>query len=230
MRETFHDELNQIGQSLIDMSELVGQAMKDATTALLNADLTVAEQVISNDSTVDAVRDDLEARAFDILALQSPVAGDLRTVVTSLHMVADLERMGDLALHVAKVARMRYPGSAVPDEVQSTIREMGDIAESIVEKTGQVLDGRDLALAEELEADDDKMDALHRRLFATLLDDGWKHGIEPAIDITLIGRYYERYADHAVSVARQVVYLVTGELPTQPTGLTSGSTETALGA
>ncbi len=126
-------------------------------------------------------------------------------------MVADLERMGDLALHVAKVARRRYPGSAVPPELRSTILQMGHAAEEIVAKAGSCIAGRDLALAAELERDDDIMDELHRKLFSTILDDAWTGGVEAAIDITLAGRYYERFADHAVSVARRVVYLVTGE-------------------
>jgi phosphate transport system protein len=229
MRETFHGELDQIGRTLVDMSEAVAVAMRDATSALLGADLTLAESVISEDAKVDRLRDDLEARAFDLLARQQPVARDLRTVITSLKAVAGLERMGDLALHVAKVARMRYPASAVPDDVRGTIREMGDVALSIVEKTRQVLEGQDISLAEQLERDDDAMDALHRRLFGHLLSDDWCHGMEPAIDITLIGRYYERYADHAVSVARQVIFLVTGEPAPLPTAIEKGSTETALG-
>ena len=229
MRETFHGELDQIGRTLVDMSEAVAVAMADATSALLNADLTVAERVISQDAEVDRLRDDLELRAFDLLARQQPVAVDLRKVITSLKAVADLERMGDLALHVAKVARMRYPGHAVPDDVRGTIAEMGDVARSIVTKTKQVLEGQDVALAEQLEREDDAMDALHRRLFSHLLSEDWAHGIEPAIDITLIGRYYERYADHAVSVARQTIYLVTGEPAPMSQAISSGATETALG-
>jgi phosphate transport system protein len=228
MRETFHGELDQIGRTIVDMSEAVAVAMRDATSALLDADLTLAEKVITEDAEVDRLRDDLEARAFDLLARQQPVAIDLRTVITSLKAVSDLERMGDLALHIAKVARMRYPSSAVPQDVRGTIREMGDVALSIVEKTKQVLEGQDIALAEQLESEDDAMDALHRRLFSTLLS-GWQHGMEPAIDITLIGRYYERYADHAVSVARQTIFLVTGEQPPLPESINSGATETALG-
>lgn len=229
MRTTFHGELDQIGKTLVDMTAAVDVAMRDATSALLNADLDLAEKTISGDAEVDELRDDLEARAFDLLARQQPVAVDLRTLITSLKAVADLERMGDLALHVAKVARMRYPSCAVPDEARGTISEMGQVAERIVTKTRQVLEGQDVELAEELERDDDAMDALHRRLFALLLSDGWAHGIEPAIDITLIGRYYERYADHAVSVARQTIYLVTGEVPPTPAALRNGATETALG-
>ena len=203
--------------------------MQDATAALLDADLTVAERVISADADVDRLRDELEQRALDLLARQQPVAVDLRTIITSLKAVADLERMGDLALHVAKVARMRYPSCAVPDEVRGSIKEMGDVAQNIVGKTKRVLEGQDLELAEQLEREDDAMDQLHRRLFTQLLSDDWKHGIEPAIDITLIGRYYERYADHAVSVARQTIYLVTGEPPPLPTAIQTGATETALG-
>jgi phosphate transport system protein len=228
MRQTFHDELDQIGRSLVEMNDLVNAAMGRATTALLNADLGLAEQVISDDHKIDAVRDELEGKAFDLLARQQPVAGDLRIIVTSLRMVADLERMGDLALHIAKIARMRYPSSTVPAELRETIREMGAVAERIAGKAGDVIAGRDAALAEELERDDDAMDTLHRRLFSILLSDDWAHGMEPAIDITLIGRYYERFADHAVSVARRVIYLVTGEMP-QPEALRTGSTETALG-
>jgi phosphate transport system protein len=229
VRETFHGELDQIGRTLVDMGDAVAVAMRDATSALLGADLPLAEKVISEDAEVDRLRDDLQARAFDILARQQPVAVDLRTVITSLKAVADLERMGDLALHIAKVARMRYPASAVPDDVRGTIEEMGEVALSIVEKTRQVLEGQDISLAEQLEREDDAMDALHRRLFAHLLSGQWAHGMEPAIDITLIGRYYERYADHAVSVARQVIFLVTGEPAPLPTAIDSGATETALG-
>ena len=229
MRETFHGELDQIGRTLVEMSEAVAIAMSDATSALLDADLSVAEKVISEDAQVDRLRDDIEARAFDLLARQQPVAVDLRTVITSLKAVADLERMGDLALHIAKVARMRYPATAVPDDVRATIREMGAVALSIVDKTRQVLEGQDISLAEQLEREDDAMDALHRRLFAHLLSADWAHGIEPAIDITLIGRYYERYADHAVSVARQVIFLVTGEPAPMSTAINNGATETALG-
>jgi phosphate transport system protein len=126
-------------------------------------------------------------------------------------MVADLERMGDNAAHVAKIARRRYPSSAVPPPLRSTVLEMGHAAEEIVAKAGSVIAGRDLKLAAELEKDDDVMDELHRQLFTAILDDRWDQGVEAAIDITLVGRHYERFADHAVSVARRVVYLVTGE-------------------
>ena len=211
MRSQYVEELEGITHSLVEMTNLVGSAMSRATTALLDADLAMAESVISSDETVDRLYHEVEERGIDLLALQSPVAGDLRIVVTSLRMVADLERMGDLALHVAKVARRRYPASAVPPELRGIMLEMGQTAQRIVTKAGSVIALRDLTLAAELEADDDVMDGLHRRLFSVLLDPAYDHGIEAAIDITLCGRYYERYADHAVSVARRVTFLVTGE-------------------
>ena len=210
MRDAYHEELDGLSDSLVEMTRLVGSAMSRATTALLDADLALAESVITNDETVDLLYREVEERAFDLLARQAPVASDLRIIVTSLRMVADLERMGDLALHVAKVARRRYPASAVPPELRATLLEMGQTAGRIVAKAGSVIASRDLATAAELEADDDVMDGLHRRLFTVLLGD-WTHGMEAAIDITLCGRYYERFADHAVSVARRVVYLATGE-------------------
>ncbi|MBL7496006.1 phosphate signaling complex protein PhoU [Frankia sp. CNm7] len=211
MREVFHEELDGITASLVEMTSLVASAMARATTALLDADLQLAEQVITGDATVDLLRDEIEERAFDVLTRQSPVATDARVIVTTLRIVADLERMGDLALHVAKVARRRYPGKAVPPELTGTLTEMGQVAQRIVAKAGSVVASRDTELASEIEADDDAMDHLHRQLFRVLLEKPWSHGMEAAIDITLCGRYYERYADHAVSVARRVIYLVTGE-------------------
>ena len=213
MREHFHGELAVLSEGMVEMTRLVGSAVARATTALLDADLGLAESVIAADEQVDALQVDIEERSFGLIARQQPVATDLRVIITGLRMTADLERMGDLARHVAKLARMRYPKSAIPAELRGTIVEMGSVAERIVAKTGSVIATRDLTLAAELETDDDVMDQLHRTLFAVLLSPDWEHGIESAIDVTLCGRYYERFADHAVSVARRVVYLVTGERP-----------------
>src|SRR5690349_5659921 len=213
MREQFHEELDALSDVLVEMTRLVGSAINRATIALLDADLALAETVIGADEAVDALQIQLEERSLALLARQAPVATDLRVVVTGLRMSADLERMGDLARHVAKLARMRYPESAIPAELRATILQMGQVAERIVAKAGSVIASRDLAVAGELETDDDVMDGLHRDLFTVLLDDEWEHGIETAVDVTLCGRYYERFADHAVSVARRVSYLVTGQRP-----------------
>ena len=192
------------------MSQLANTAMVRATKAILEADLAIAEEVISEDERIDNLHHDLDARTLTLLARQQPVAGDLRTIVASIRMSSDIERMGDLAHHIAKLARMRYPACAIPPELVFIIQEMGEVAQRIMTKTTGIITSRDTLAAVELEKDDDAMDKLHRKLFEILLDDNWAHGIETAIDMTLVGRYYERYADHAVSVARRVYFLVTG--------------------
>ncbi len=193
------------------MAGLVKVAMNDATSALLTVDLNSAEKVIAADDVIDEIQHELDARTINLMARQQPVASDLRTLVTSLRMSADLERMGDLAHHVAKQARMRYPNSAVPAELVPTITAMGLVADKIVDKLSSVMEHRDTVRALEIETDDDEMDKLHRELIGILLADNWPHGIETAIDMTLLGRYYERFADHAVSISRRVYFLVTGE-------------------
>ena len=210
MRKAFHEELDRVTETLVEMTRLASSAMSRATTALLDADVQLAESVIGADVEIDALREELDLLSFDLLALQQPVATDLRMVVTSMRMSADIERMGDLARHVAKVARLRYPSSAVPPEIRSIILEMGQVAERIVTKAGSVIAARDVEAAQQIERDDDAMDDLHRRLFETLAADTWTHPAETTVDITLVGRSYERFADHAVSVARRVIFLVTG--------------------
>lgn len=211
MRKAYHEELDRIAESLVEMTRLAASAMTRATTALLDADVSLADSVITADAEIDARREQIDLLSFDLLALQQPVATDLRVVVTSMRMSSDIERMGDLARHVAKVARLRYPESAVPPELRSTFREMGQVAELIVEKVGSVIAARDVEGAREIEKDDDAMDALHRTLFAHVTSSDWAHDTETAVDITLLGRYYERFADHAVSIAERVVWIVTGE-------------------
>jgi phosphate transport system protein len=211
MRTSFHEDLDKISEQLVEMTRLAGSAMARATRALLDADLKLAESVIADDEQIDELRRDLDDRSIDLLARQQPVATDLRMVVTAMRMSSDLERMGDLARHVAKVARLRYPDSAVHPVMRSTVLQMGQVAERIVAKAGSIIAGKDIESAISLEVDDDEMDRLHRDIFNMLIDTKWIHGTEAAVDATLVSRYYERYADHAVSVARRVVYLVTGE-------------------
>ncbi|KUJ36827.1 phosphate signaling complex protein PhoU [Streptomyces sp. NPDC093228] len=211
MRKAYQEELAAIGDRLVEMANLVGSAIGRATTALLDADLELAESVIAADNKVDDLQRDLENQAIAVLARQQPVATDLRIVVTSLRMSADLERCGDLAEHVAKLARMRYPEQAVPRDLRRTILEMGQLAQRLMAQAAEVVITQDVDAALQVEKDDDRMDELHRMIFQHLMDDRWQHGVETAVDVTLVGRYYERFADHAVSVARRVVYLVTGE-------------------
>lgn len=211
MRDQFHEDLDKISDQLVELTRLAGSAISRATTALLDADVHLAESVIEADRKLDDIRIELDELSIDLLARQQPVATDLRIVVTAMHMSSDLERMGDLARHVAKVARLRTPDSAVPPELRSHILQMGQVAEAIVAKCGSIIASKDVAAAIALEKDDDAMDDLHRDLFAALLDENTSWSRSAILDLTLVGRYYERFADHAVSVARRVIYLVTGE-------------------
>jgi phosphate transport system protein len=211
IRSVFQDELDNVSQSLVDLTAMVSASMTKATTAILSCDLKLAEEVIATDVKIDDYQHETDSRIIDIIARQQPVASDLRALVTALRMGSDLERMGDLAHHVAKVARLRHPNAAVPPELVAIIQAMGVTAVAITEKTGVVISTRNTQMALEVERDDDVMDDLHRKLIAVLIEPTWKHGIETAIDLTLLGRYYERYADHAVSISRRVYFLVTGE-------------------
>ena len=211
IRSVFQDELDGVSQSLVDLTEMVAVSIAKATESILNCDLKLAEEVIASDDTIDDFQHALDARIIDIIARQQPVASDLRALVTALRMSADLERMGDMSHHVAKITRLRHPDAAIPTELIASFKQMGEAAEKIARKTGSVIASRDTEVALQVEKDDDEMDKLHRQLIGTLVDPNWKHGVESAIDLTLLGRYYERFADHAVSVSRRVYYLVTGK-------------------
>jgi phosphate transport system protein len=213
MREAYHEQLDDLLADLVQMSQAVSSAVRSSTTALLEADIHLAERVISEDELLDAGQVDIEQRAFSLLARQAPVAGELRTLVAVLRMVAELERMGDLAAHVAKIARMRYPETAVPEALRASFVQMGDVAEKMVISAGQTLNERNIQVAQELRARDEEMDELRRTQFRVLLSDDWPYSVEAAVDVALLGRYYERIADHAASVARRVIYVVTGQFP-----------------
>jgi phosphate transport system protein len=210
IRSAFQDELDGVSQSLVDLSTMVSDSIKKATHALIDSDLKAAEEVISADEKIDTHQHELDARIIDIIARQQPVASDLRALVTALRMSADLERMGDLSHHIAKVTRLRHPESAIPTELRDLVHHMGTVAENISRKIAVVIETRDTEMALQVEKDDDEMDKLHRQLIGSLTNATWTHGVESAIDITLLGRYYERFADHAVSVSRRVYFLVTG--------------------
>jgi phosphate transport system protein len=211
VRDVYHEQLDSVGHTLVEMAGLAGQALSRATRALLEPDLPIAEAVISADDAVDALHRELDVRTLDLMARQQPVAGDLRILVTSLRMSADLERMGDLARHIAKVARMRYPQCAVPEELQPIFARMGEIGAELAERVARIVEDKDVDAARTLEDQDDAVDRLHRAVFTALLSKDDPYTIEAAIDVTLLSRYYERFADHAVSVARRLVFLVTGE-------------------
>ncbi len=213
MREAFHEQLDSLFVDLASIAGLVHDAVRDASRALLTSDAEVAEAVISADKQIDRAAERVEDSAFLLLSLQQPVAGDLRTIVAALRMVSELERMGDLSVHVAKIARLRVPEIAVPENARPTMVRMANVAEEMVSRVSRIIGNRDVEAAEELELMDDEMDQLRVTTFSQLLAQEWSHGVESAVDIALLGRYYERIADHAVSVAQRVVFVVTGENP-----------------
>ncbi|PXY34513.1 phosphate transport system regulatory protein PhoU [Prauserella sp. PE36] len=213
MREAYHVELDNLADRLAGMSSQVADAMERATRALLDSDLELAEQVISDDVKVDEARADCEEKAYALLALQAPVATDLRIVVAALHAAESLERMGDLALHVAKAARRRHPDPVLPEQVRSAFARMGEVDVRLARRAEEVIRTKDIEAARSIEADDDEVDDIHRNLFTVIMDKDWPHGVAAAVDVTLLGRFYERYADHAVSVARRIVFVVTGRMP-----------------
>jgi phosphate transport system protein len=213
MRTAYHEQLDALTDQLGEMCGLAGAAMERATQALLQADLVLAEQVITDHELMTTMSTKAEESAFVLLALQAPVAGDLRAIVSSIQIVADVDRMGALALHVAKIARRRHPQHALPEEVNGYFAEMGRVAVELGNSAQEVLVTRDPEKAARIREEDDAMDDLHRHLFTVLMDREWKHGVAAAVDVTLLGRFYERFADHAVEVARRVIFQVTGKHP-----------------
>lgn len=218
MREIFTAELEALGQDLTAMSRLVESAITDAGTALLTADLPLAERVIGSDHLIDAMEQDLDERCVRLIAQQQPVARDLRIVISALRMSASLERMGDLARHVAEVARLRYPAVAVPTTLVPVFTEMHEASVILAQRVTEVLHSRDLALAEEIQRADDTLDRLHAQTFGATLGGKQQLTGQETVDVTLCARYFERFGDHGVSIARRVVYLVTGEFGEEPGG------------
>lgn len=210
MRSIFEAELTQLGDDLVAMSRRVEHAISSAGTALRDADLALAETVIADDLAIDALERDLDDRCVRLLAQQQPVATDLRVVVSALRMSASLERMGDLARHVAQVTRARYPAQAVPAGLEPVFEQMQDAAVRVAQRVTTLLTTRDMALAEQIQQDDDLLDGLHASTFTAMLAGPWDRSTQETVDVTLLGRYYERFGDHGVSVARRMVYLVTG--------------------
>jgi phosphate transport system protein len=215
MRTAYHAELSALCEQLGKMCGLAATAMEHATHALLEADLSLAEQVIAGHEHLVVLSRRTEETALRLLALQQPVAGDLRTIVGSIHVSADIERMGALAVHVATISRLRHPGCALPDDVRASFAEMGSRAVQLARTAREVLRSGDPDKAGGLRDEDDAVDAEHRHLFTLLIDREWQDGVCSAVDVALLGRYYERFADHAVEIGRRVVFEATGGLPMQ---------------
>ena len=212
MRSAYGAQLAVLTDQLADMCQMVGTAMERSTLALLDADLPAAEHVIGEHQNILLASAGVEETGLALLTRQSPLARDLRAIVGSIQIVADIERMGALALHIAEIARRRHPHSALPQEVEGYFAEMGRIALDLAANTHQVIVSCDLGRARYIREADDAMDDLHRHLFTVLMDREWRHGTAAAVDVTLLGRYYERFADHAVEISRRIIFAATGHV------------------
>ncbi len=213
MRTAYHRELDDLAMRLGEMCGLAGVAMKRATQALLEADIEAAERVVRDQERIVEMRAQAEKEAFALLALQQPVAGELRAIFSSIQIIADTERMGALAVHVAEIARREYPKQVLPDDVRGCFAEMGKVAIALGDSAKQVLVSRDPKQAAQLREQDDAMDELYRQLFAALIDRKWPHTVAAGVEAALLGRFYERFADHAVEIGRRVIFMDTGVLP-----------------
>lgn len=210
MRTSYHDQLDRLVARLLRTSRVVADMMDRAGTALFEADGELAGEVIAEGATLERVKAEAEGHAHAILALQSPVATDLRVVLSAIHAVGDLDRMGRLAVHVAEAVQRRYPDRVVPQVLMPRFVEMSRIAVWLAVMAGQAIESRDAVLARTLISVDDDMDDLHRTLFTVIDYQDWTYGTAKAVDAALLSRYYERFADHAVSLARQTTFVVTG--------------------
>ena len=211
MRQLFQQELQELQEDLVAIADLVHDAMSDAVTAFNKSDVELAESVIARDDQIDKAVKDLDEQAIAILARQAPVADDLRLVVSALRISSSLERMGDMAEHLAQLARYRFPDKVVPKSVRPIFKDMGKIDVEMSAMLVELLKTNDIELAARIRDEDDRVDALHLSVFENVLSEGWSAGAETTVDATLASRYLERFADHAVSISKKVTYLATGE-------------------
>lgn len=211
MREVFHQSLEDVQSRLVEIAELVTVAIDKATRAFSSSDVALAEEVIADDRLIDERTLALDELAIEILAMQQPVARDLRIVVTALRVSASLERMGDMAEHIAQLARTRYPDRAIPKGLKGTFTRMGELDVRISRTLTELLRTQDLTIADEIRNSDDDVDELHASVFEKVLSDSWQGEAGATVDATLASRYHERFADHAVSIAKKVIYLGTGD-------------------
>ncbi len=214
MRELFRANLSRLGKDLTTIAELVHHAADDARVALESADVHRAEQVISEDARIDRLQEQLDEQAIQLLALQAPVASDLRTVVATLRMSTSLERMGDLARHIAQLTRLRYPELVIPESIRPTFRAMSDATVDAAAQMVLLLETQDLGHADAISELNEQVNAHHVSVFRAIAAPAWSESAATTTDVTLASRYLERFTDHAVSVAGKMRYLVTGHMPT----------------
>ncbi|WEK60555.1 MAG: phosphate signaling complex protein PhoU [Candidatus Microbacterium colombiense] len=211
MREVFHQSLEDLQNRLVEIADLVTVSIDKATRAFATSDVALAEEVIADDAKIDELAVTLDEQAIEILARQQPVARDLRIVVTALRVSASLERMGDMSEHIAQLARLRFPERAIPKGLKGTFVKMGELDVEISRTLSELLRTQDLKFADQIRNADDDVDELHASVFEKVLSDNWKGEATATVDATLASRYHERFADHAVAIAKKMVYLATGD-------------------
>ncbi|HEY7796516.1 MAG TPA: phosphate signaling complex protein PhoU [Microbacteriaceae bacterium] len=211
MREVFQQELSEVQDRLVTIASEATETMKLATQAFLNSDVALADQAIQKADANEAHALDLDELVIKVLATQSPVARDLRILVSALRMSASLERMGGLAGHIAAIARFRYPGSAIPEVVRPVFEKMSELDVSLGERCVELLKNTSLDEATQISTADDEVDKLHKQVFDIVLADDWKENAMFTVDVTLASRYFERFADHVVDISDKVRYLNTGD-------------------
>lgn len=211
MREVFQQELQEVQDRLVEIARLVAESIEKATLAFNDSQVSMAEEVIASDREIDDLAVALDEQAIQILARQAPVAKDLRIVVSALRISAGLERMGDMSSHIAQLTRYRFPDKVIPKSLRPTFRQMGELDVQIAQTLVKLLETEDLRFADQLRDFDDQVDELHLQVFDTVLGEKWKGEATATVDATLASRYHERFADHAVSIAKKVHYLATGD-------------------
>jgi len=212
MREVFQQELREVQERLVKIAELVEEAIENATAAFGNSDVALAERVLDGADEIDVLAAELDQLTIDILARQQPVASDLRLMVGALRMSASLERMGDLAQHIAQLARYRYPESAIPKGLKKIFVRMGALDVEMASKIVELLSTQESRVIAEVRDLDDDLDELHAKVFEKVLSDKLAANPMGAVDATLASRYHERFGDHAVSIAKQVQFFLSGTL------------------
>ncbi|MEW6879602.1 phosphate signaling complex protein PhoU [Trueperella pyogenes] len=210
MREQFRQQMHELSDTLVLQAQAAAKAMAGAAASLKDTNLVLAERVIDADHCIDMLERNIDELGISLLARQAPVAGDLRTVISALRLSVTLERMGDLARHVAYVARGRFPHAVVEGDVQELLEAMAAKAVAVGELVAKLVETRELSLADQIIAGDDVLDDLHTRTFSIVLDDERPLSRQEIVDIVLLGRYLERFGDHGVSVAHRMRFLVTG--------------------
>ncbi len=210
MREQFRKELDRLDQDLVRMAGLVEDAIENALLALSECDLERAERVKQGDDAIDDMFLDIEQRALSLLAQQQPVAGDLRLIMAIVLNLNDLERSGDLAYNVADLVQKDLP-IVRHKAINALIYELGISAKKLLGKSLDAWSAKDVKLAAEIDELDDAVDDLYAQLLKELFQ---LEGVtlELALNLVLVGRYFERIADHAVNIAERIQYYVTGDL------------------